>query len=197
MSECGTIFHRIEFSAIRARAQVFGRRMRARRRSPIRFSVHFSLAGWEERTRGYLSLARSPQFFIRPRLFRLPLTLLPPQSFALLSGLSFAALNKLFPSVSLRVRPRPSSLCTSSSSPFLLLSRPRVVLRRPPDPTDRAIAPASLGVFAFDPLKGRLRNYYLRHRLKIPPRTRIERAGCRLRERARLSLNLCPRLRST
>ena len=109
--------------------------------------------------------------------------LLPPQSFALLSGLSLAALNFF--------RPRPSSLPLH----FVFIPIPssfptsRRVVRPPPDPTDRAIAPASLGVFAFNPLKGRVCNYYLRHRLKIPPRTRIRRVRCRLREHTRAPIN--------
>ena len=123
-----------------------------------------------------------PSFFPFLFLFRLPLTLLS----CLLPLLRNPSFLRSLKRITVRgIKLFPSSICTSSSSSSLL---PR---RRPPDPTDR-IAPASLGVFAFNPLKGRV-IIISRHRLKIPPQTWIR--GCAVG--CEKSHNLAPRLCST
>ena len=129
---CGTIFRRIEFSAVRVGAQVRGRRATGGYCTHSTFIVLLLL---RQTAVAWIPQPPSLQFFFIPP--RLPaathsrlLSLHTSQSSllrsALLSGLSFAALNFFRPPSALRLRPHS-----------------------PPDLADRS--PASLGVFALNP----------------------------------------------
>ena len=143
---CGTIFRRIEFSAVRVGAQVRGGRWEgiARTRHCL------TLAATDRRLDTSASL--SLQFFIPPRLPAATHSRLPspfPPYFAILSP----PLRSLKRIIVRGIKLFPSPICTSSSSPFRA---------DPPDLADRSLS-RLIGRFCAQPFleaAGCTGNYY-------------------------------------
>ena len=137
---CGTIFRRIEFSAVRVGAQVRGRRATGGYCTHSTFIVLLLL---RQTAVAWIPQPPSLQFFIPPRLPAATHCRLPspfPPYFAILSP----PLRSLKRIIVRGIKLFPSPICTSSSSPFRA---------RPPARSRRSLS-RLIGRFCAQPLLG-------------------------------------------